>query len=116
VHLTGGVSSYFASLYTLPIIAASTVQSWRGGLMVSVLSLLMFTGWSSGSTTARPLRSARPRRPCRLAWRSSRSLNCSVHAVAGLSGYWRKLRRTARSSRRLDELQTQAFHTISSTV
>ena len=30
VHLTGGVSSYFSSLYTLPIIAASTVQSWRG--------------------------------------------------------------------------------------
>src|SRR5207253_7135066 len=44
VHLTGGVTSYFASLYTLPIIAASTVQSWRGGLMVSVLSSLMYTG------------------------------------------------------------------------
>ena len=39
VHLTGGVTSYFASLYTLPIIAASTVQSWRGGLMVSVAQL-----------------------------------------------------------------------------
>src|SRR5260221_9643814 len=43
VHLTGGVTSYFSSLYTLPIIAASTVQSWRGGLMVSVLSSLMYT-------------------------------------------------------------------------
>ena len=43
VHLTGGVASYFASLYTLPIIAASTVQSWRGGLMVSVLSSLMYS-------------------------------------------------------------------------
>ena len=42
VHLTGGVTSYFASLYTLPIIAASTVQSWRGGLMVTALSSLMY--------------------------------------------------------------------------
>src|SRR6266568_991411 len=44
VHLTGGVSSYFSSLYTLPIIAASTVQSWRGGLMVSLLSSVIYTG------------------------------------------------------------------------
>jgi two-component system, NtrC family, sensor histidine kinase PilS len=44
VYLTGGVGSYFSSLYTLPIIAASTVQSWRGGLMVGVLSALMYTG------------------------------------------------------------------------
>jgi two-component system sensor histidine kinase PilS (NtrC family) len=42
VHLTGGVASYFSSLYTLPIIAASTVQSWRGGLMVSVLSSIIY--------------------------------------------------------------------------
>jgi len=27
VYLTGGVSSYFSTLYTMPIIAASTVQS-----------------------------------------------------------------------------------------
>ena len=44
VYLTGGGGSYFASLYTLPIIAASTVQSWRGGLMVSILSSVMYAG------------------------------------------------------------------------
>jgi two-component system, NtrC family, sensor histidine kinase PilS len=44
VYVTGGVSSYFSSLYTLPIIAASTVQSWRGGLMVAVLSAAMYAG------------------------------------------------------------------------
>jgi two-component system sensor histidine kinase PilS (NtrC family) len=44
VYLTGGVSSYFSSLYTLPIIAASTVQSWRGGLMVGLLSSVMLAG------------------------------------------------------------------------
>ena len=31
VYLTGGAASYFSTLYTMPIIAASTVQSWRGG-------------------------------------------------------------------------------------
>jgi two-component system sensor histidine kinase PilS (NtrC family) len=44
VHLTGGVASYFSSLYALPIIAAATVQSWRGGLMVSVLSSIIYSG------------------------------------------------------------------------
>src|SRR5690242_13346672 len=43
VYLTGGVSSYFSTLYTMPIIAASTVQSWRGGLTVSVLSSAMYS-------------------------------------------------------------------------
>src|SRR4051812_35357190 len=43
VHLTGGVASYFSSLYTLPIIAASTVRSGRGGVTVSVLSAAMYT-------------------------------------------------------------------------
>ena len=44
VYLTGGVSSYFSSLYTLPIIAASTIQSRRGGMMVGVLSTLLVYG------------------------------------------------------------------------
>ena len=45
VYLTGGVSSYFTSLYTLPIIAASTIQSRRSGMMVGVLSSVMYAGW-----------------------------------------------------------------------
>ena len=32
VAVTGGVSSYFAALYVLPIAAASSVQSRRGGM------------------------------------------------------------------------------------
>ncbi len=44
VYITGGVSSYFSSLYTLPIIAASTIQSRRGGMMVGVLSSLLYGG------------------------------------------------------------------------
>jgi two-component system sensor histidine kinase PilS (NtrC family) len=44
VHLTGGVTSYFSTLYTLPIIAASTIQSRRGGMMVGFLSSVMYSG------------------------------------------------------------------------
>jgi two-component system sensor histidine kinase PilS (NtrC family) len=44
VHLTGGVTSYFSSLYVLPIIAACITQYIRGGLTVAVLSGLMFGG------------------------------------------------------------------------
>src|SRR5919112_852968 len=43
VYLTGGVGSYFSTLYTLPIIAASMVQSWRGGLTVSILSAAIYS-------------------------------------------------------------------------
>jgi two-component system sensor histidine kinase PilS (NtrC family) len=43
VYLTGGVTSYFSTLYTLPIIAASTVRSWRGGLTVGILSSMLYT-------------------------------------------------------------------------
>jgi two-component system sensor histidine kinase PilS (NtrC family) len=46
VYLTGGVASYFSfsSLYTLPIIAASTIESRRGGFMVAILSALLYGG------------------------------------------------------------------------
>jgi len=44
VYITNGVSSYFSSLYTLPIIAASTIQSRRGGMMVAVLSSILYSG------------------------------------------------------------------------
>ena len=44
VYLTGGVSSYFSSLFTLPVIAASTVESRRSGMMVGILSCVAYTG------------------------------------------------------------------------
>ena len=44
VYMTNGVSSYFTSLYALPIIAASTIQSQRSGMMVCVLSSVMYAG------------------------------------------------------------------------
>jgi two-component system sensor histidine kinase PilS (NtrC family) len=44
IYVTGGVASYFVSLYVLPIVAASTVQFRRGGLMVATLSAILYTG------------------------------------------------------------------------
>ena len=44
VHMTGGVTSYFSSLFVLPILAAGAMQSFRGGITVAVLSALMFGG------------------------------------------------------------------------
>jgi two-component system sensor histidine kinase PilS (NtrC family) len=44
IYFTGGITSYFSSLYVLPIIAASTLQFRRGGLMVATLSAILYGG------------------------------------------------------------------------
>ncbi|MGH9387608.1 MAG: two-component system sensor histidine kinase NtrB [Vicinamibacterales bacterium] len=44
VFLTGGVASLFTTVYTLPIVAASSVQSRRGGLQIAALSGVLFVG------------------------------------------------------------------------
>jgi len=44
VYLTGGINSYFSSLFTLPIIAATTIESRRGGVMVGILSCALYVG------------------------------------------------------------------------
>src|SRR5437667_10983907 len=44
IYFTGGITSYFSSLYVLPIIAASTVQFRRGGLLVATLSSVLYVG------------------------------------------------------------------------
>jgi two-component system sensor histidine kinase PilS (NtrC family) len=44
IHLTGGITSNFSTLYVLPVIAASTVR-WRGGaLQVAGLSATLYIG------------------------------------------------------------------------
>ena len=42
VHVTGGINSYFTSLYALPIIAASAVRSWRGGVLIGGASAALY--------------------------------------------------------------------------
>ncbi len=44
VYLTGGIGSYFTSLYVLPIIAAAALQYFRGAVTVALLSGLLFGG------------------------------------------------------------------------
>src|SRR4051794_34633224 len=42
IALTGGITSYFSTLYVLPIAAASAVQFRRGGMMLAILSALIY--------------------------------------------------------------------------
>src|SRR5262245_55997203 len=44
IHFTGGITSYFTSLFVLPIVAGSTVQFRRGGLLVATLSTVLYVG------------------------------------------------------------------------
>jgi two-component system sensor histidine kinase PilS (NtrC family) len=44
IYFTGGIASYFSSLYVLPIVAASTVQFRRGGILVATFSTVLYGG------------------------------------------------------------------------
>jgi two-component system, NtrC family, sensor histidine kinase PilS len=44
IYFTGGITSFFSSLYVLPIVAAATVQFRRGAVLVAVLSAVIYTG------------------------------------------------------------------------
>ncbi len=123
VYLTGGISSYFSSLYTLPIIAASTISSWRGGLTVAFLSLVMYGGLALAQYVGTPLlpgfvdTSALPAPRVAL---FTVGLNAfGFFAVAGLSGYLAEgLRRAGaqleRASSELADLQAFSQYVINS--
>jgi two-component system, NtrC family, sensor histidine kinase PilS len=122
VHITGGVSSYFASLYTLPIIAASTVQSRRGGLMVGILSSVMYAGLVVAQYfgLTLPLASVQGRLPEGNVALFTTGLNIfGFIAVAFLSGFLAEgLRRTGaqleETSTQLADLQAFNQHVIDS--
>ena len=123
VHLSGGVASYFSSLYALPIIAASMVQSWRGGLMVSVLSSLMYSGLVVAQyqgTSVLPVIVAPEALPLIRVAVFSVGLNVfGFMAVAVLSGYLAEgLRRTGEqleeTSSQLADLQAFSEYVINS--
>ena len=107
VHLTGGVASYLSSLYTLPIIAASTLQSWRGGLRVSVLSVLLYAGLVIAQYQGAPLPfivlESLP--PARVAIFTVGLNVFGFMAVAGLTGYLAEGLR--RAGAQLEETSTQ---------
>src|SRR3954462_1412762 len=55
MHAAGGIASSFSSLYTLPIIAASTIRFRRGGLQVATLSAVLYLGLVWLQYTAVPI-------------------------------------------------------------
>jgi two-component system sensor histidine kinase PilS (NtrC family) len=52
ISVTGGVTSYFSSLYVLPIIAASTLSFRRGAVQVAGLSAILYLGLVSAQYLA----------------------------------------------------------------
>jgi two-component system sensor histidine kinase PilS (NtrC family) len=123
VYLTGGIGSYFSSLYTLPIIAASALSSWRGGLAVAILSLVLYGGVALGQYAGAPLlpgyvdTSGLP--PAKVALFTVVLNVFGFLAVAGLSGYLAEGLRRAdaqleRASNQLADLQAFSQHVINS--
>jgi two-component system sensor histidine kinase PilS (NtrC family) len=52
IYLTGGITSYFTTLYVLPIVAGSTVNFRRGGLLVATLGTVLYVGLVSAQYLA----------------------------------------------------------------
>jgi two-component system, NtrC family, sensor histidine kinase PilS len=44
IYFTGGITSYFTSLYVLPIVAGSIIRFRRGGLLVATFSAVLYLG------------------------------------------------------------------------
>jgi two-component system sensor histidine kinase PilS (NtrC family) len=123
VHMTNGVSSYFTSLYALPVIAASTIQSQRSGMLIGVLSSTMYAGVVSAQyfgTPALPVVVGVGSLPEGRVALFIVGLNIfGFMAVAALSGYLaERLRRTGaaleQTSIQLADLQAFSEHVISS--
>jgi two-component system sensor histidine kinase PilS (NtrC family) len=116
VYITGGVASYFSPLYALPIIAASMVLSWRGGLTVAVLSSVMLVGIVVTQYVAG---NGALLQPARVAIFTVGLNVFGFLAVAGLSGFLaERLRRTGvqleEASTQLADLQAFNQHVIDS--
>ena len=127
VLLTGGVSSYFSTLYALPIIGASILQFRRGGLLVGSLSALMYAGVVVGQyqgafaflETRWPAIGQLPRPPATLAFYMAGLDIFGFLAVAVLSGYLAERLRSAdaslaRASSEIADLQAFNQHVIES--
>jgi two-component system sensor histidine kinase PilS (NtrC family) len=123
VMLTGGVTSYFSSLYTLPIIAANTIESRRGGLMVGVLGSLLYAGLVLAQHYRPELLPAAmtfsPLPPLRVSLFTVGLNVFGFLAVATLSGYLaeglrRADERLVQASNELADLQAFSQHVIDS--
>ena len=123
VYLTGGVHSYFSTLYALPIIAASTLQSWRGGMMVGMLSSVLFAGvvltQYFGTPASPVVMVAQDLPPLRVALYTVGLNVFGFLAVAALTGYLAEGLRRAdaqlqRASSELADVQAFSRHVVDS--
>ena len=127
VLLTGGVSSYFPTLYALPIIGASILQFRRGGLQVGALSTFLYVAVVIGQyqgafellETRWPAIGQLPRPPGTLAFYMAGLDIFGFLAVAVFSGYLAERLRTAdaslaRASTEIADLQAFNQHVIES--
>jgi two-component system sensor histidine kinase PilS (NtrC family) len=122
VHVTGGINSYFSSLYALPIVAASAIRSWRGGMMVGTVSCLMYVILVVAQYTNAPVYPAMAPEvlpdPRLALYRVCLNL-FGYYAVAGLTGYLAEGLRRAdaqlqRASSDLADMQAFSRHIVDS--
>jgi two-component system sensor histidine kinase PilS (NtrC family) len=123
VYLTGGVNSYFSTLFALPIIAASTLQLRRGGMMVGTLSSVLYTGVVLAQYFGAPISSivvvAQDLPPLRVAVFTIGLNVFGFVSVAALTGYLAEGLRRAdvqlqRASSELADVQAFSRHVVDS--
>jgi two-component system, NtrC family, sensor histidine kinase PilS len=123
VYLTGGVNSYFSTLYALPIIAASTLRLWRGGIVVGALSSVLYTSIVLGQYSGTPASSivvvAQDLPPLRVAIYTVGLNVFGFLAVAALTGYLAEGLRRAdaqlqQASSELADVQAFSRHVVDS--
>jgi two-component system sensor histidine kinase PilS (NtrC family) len=122
VYLTGGINSYFSSLFTLPIIAATTIESRRGGAMIGVLSCFLYAAIVVAQYADlpgfEPLR-GQPLPELKLALFTVGLNLFGFGAIAALTGYLAEGLRQAdiqlqRASDQIEDLQAFSRHIIDS--
>jgi two-component system sensor histidine kinase PilS (NtrC family) len=125
IYLTGGVGSYFSLLYVLPIVAGSSVQYRRGGLLVATLSTALFLAlvvaqYTLGDLVQDTVWAVPIVLPARIVAQYTVALNVFVFfAIALLSGSLaEQLRSTGarlvRASTKIADLQALNQHVIDS--
>jgi two-component system sensor histidine kinase PilS (NtrC family) len=122
VYLTGGINSYFSSLYTLPIIAATTIESRRGGVMIGILSCVMYAAIVVAQYAAVPGFAPRPSDvlpELKLALFTVGLNLFGFGAIAALTGYLAEGLRQAdlrlqKASDQIEDLQAFSRHIIDS--
>jgi two-component system sensor histidine kinase PilS (NtrC family) len=127
IYFTGGITSYFTSLYVLPVIAATTIQFRRGGLLVATLSTVLYGGLvlaqylaASGLRTDPWLAAYSQSLPAGSVARYTVALNVfGLFAVAALGGTLANSLRSAgvqlvRASNEIADLQALNQHVIDS--